>query len=138
MRSLIARFKSSKKQVREDNPHLCSKCVAIFDAWLDKDNWYKSRPRHSHCHIVGLQASARNGCPVCAMFLYGLQHGAIEQLLQDHPSRKALVTVSVINKRWLYLVNLDFRRHKSDREGALETAVHVFPSGKWTQPSQPS
>jgi hypothetical protein len=138
MRALIARFKSSKAQVREDNPHLCSKCVAIFDAWLDKNDWDKSRPRHTHCHIVGLQASARNGCPICVMFIRGLPHGAIEKLLQDQPSLKALVTVSVINKRWLYLVKLDFRSRKSGRESALETAVHVFPSSKWTQPSQPS
>lgn len=140
MRSLIARFKSSKTHTGEDNPHLCSKCIAIFDAWWDRDDWYKSRPRHSHHHIVGLQTSARNGCPICAMFLRGLPHGAIEQLLHGQPSHKSLVmlTVSLHSIKPLYSVKLDFRRNNSEREAPLETEVDAFTSGKWIQPSQRS
>lgn len=87
---------------------------------------------------MGLQASARNGCPLYAMFLHGLPHDAIEQLLQDQLSHKSLVTVSVYEVKQMYWANLEFRRNHSEQEAALKTTVYAFISGKRIQPSQPS
>lgn len=104
---------------------LCSECKAIFDNWHERDNWISARPRQSHHHIVGLQSSARQGCPVCAMLLNGLSPSTTKTLLEDWNSSKSLVTVGQRLSRGGYYISLTFP--PGDDEG---TTVHADASGK--------
>jgi hypothetical protein len=103
---------------------LCSECKAIFDNWHERDHWSSARPRHSHHHIVGLQLSARQGCPVCAMLLNGLSPSTTKTLLEDWNSSKSLVTVKQLPWR-IYYISLTFPP-RDDKE----TTVHVITSGE--------
>jgi hypothetical protein len=105
---------------------LCSECKAIFDNWHERDNWSTARPRHLHHHIVGLQSSARQGCPVCTMMLlHGLSPTATKTLLEDRTSSKSLVTVEQRLDPGTYSISLTFP--PGDDQG---TVVHAHASGK--------
>jgi hypothetical protein len=104
---------------------LCSECKAIFDNWHERDNWSSARPRHSHHHIVGLQSSARQGCPVCAMLLNGLSPSTTKTLLEDWNSSKSLVTVKQRLPWRIYCISLTFPPRDDE-----ETTVHVITSGE--------
>jgi hypothetical protein len=106
---------------------LCSECKAIFDNWHERDNWSSARPRHSHHHIVGLQSSARQGCPVCAMLLNGLSPSTTKTLLEDwnRSQSQSLVSVEKIVVKQGYYISLNFPL--ADDEG---TKVEVHTSGE--------
>jgi hypothetical protein len=104
---------------------LCSECKAIFDNWLERDKWDSARPRHSHHHIVGLQSSARQGCPVCAMLLNGLSPSTTETLLEGWNRSQSLVTVITQRPFKGYQISLNFP--PTDIEG---TKVDVYTSGE--------
>jgi hypothetical protein len=95
---------------------LCSECKAIFDNWHERDNWSSARPRHSHHHIVGLQSSARQGCPVCAMLLNGLSPSTTKTLLEGWNRSQSLVTVRQSFLERPYYISLKFP--PADDEGA--------------------
>jgi hypothetical protein len=103
---------------------LCSECKAIFDNWHERDNWSSARPRHSHHHIVGLQSSARQGCPVCAMLLNGLSPSTTETLLEGWNRSQSLVSVkqSLFNNG-RYSIRLSFPPADDEK-----TTVDVFTS----------
>jgi len=104
---------------------LCTECKTIFDNWHKRDNWPSARPRHAHHHIVGLQSSARQGCPVCTMLLHGLSPTATKILLEDRTGSKSLVTVEQRLDQGNYGISLTFPPGDDHR-----TTVHAHASGK--------
>jgi hypothetical protein len=67
---------------------VCDECQSIFDHWYARDNWDSERPDHSHHTPGGLQESARDGCPVCEIFLNSFwDEGLSDAPLQDYPGR---------------------------------------------------
>jgi hypothetical protein len=104
---------------------LCSECKAIFDNWHERDNWVSARPGHSHHHIVGLQSSARQGCPVCAMLLNGLSPSTTKALLKGWKRSQSLVTV--IRQQGGYNIRLIFPL-ADDEETTVD--VDVYTSGE--------
>lgn len=92
---------------------------------MKRENWPLARPRHSHNHIVGLQSSARQGCPVCAMLLNGLSPSTTKTLLESWSQSQSLVTIGYKFPQGTYHIQLTFPLR--DDQG---TTVHVNAAGK--------
>jgi hypothetical protein len=104
---------------------LCTECKTIFDNWHKRDNWPSARPRHAHHHIVGLQSSARQGCPVCAMLLNGLSPSTTKTLLEGWNRSQSLVSVEKGVVKGRYYLSLNFPLADDEK-----TTVDVFTSGE--------
>jgi hypothetical protein len=116
---------------------LCLECENIFSRWYDRDmdvpkvhRYWHQRDRPMYHSLRSLQNSAREGCPICAIFLESFGAGKIQALSENDPHAKAYVDISkrssVVDHH--YTVSLRFPEWITDRVG-----IEVRSSGGFSQ-----
>jgi hypothetical protein len=87
---------------------LCVGCEDIFSRWYERDKhvpkvqrqWHQrdryvpKAQRPMYHSLRSLQSSAREGCPMCAIFLESFDAQQIQALSQNDPHAKAYVDIS--------------------------------------------
>jgi hypothetical protein len=124
MQSLLWYFKSWNSNNDDDHSGLCAKCKTVFNKWYERDNW--PRRGYPHHYIAGLEASARKGCAVCALFLQGLAQAVVEHLQQNRPRHKSYVHVWNDDPT-IYEVKLDFWDSQMTKKTGFRNACSCLP-----------
>lgn len=83
---------------------LCDECQSIFHHWPIRETWESQRPHHTHHDLAGLNSSARNGCPVCEMFLDNFVYENPIKSKWPKSDLKALVAVSSFSSGSCYII----------------------------------
>jgi hypothetical protein len=123
---------------------LCLECEDIFSRWYDRDTdvpkvhryWHErdryipKAKRPMYHSLRSLQNSAREGCPICVIFLGRFGAGQIQALSKNDPRAKAYIDISkrssVVDHH--YTVSLRFPEWITHQVG-----IEVRSSGGFSQ-----
>ena len=124
---------------------LCSECQSIFKHWKFRDHWNLNLPDHRHHFLSALYESARQGCPICEIFLTGFWPQIVDEARLEDYRERGLVRISpgklrngmdmmTFTKGTDYTMRVQFRNSAPDRQSSyrfLTTKINSSRAGEF-------